>query len=412
MFSIRKARAATPHDFVAKSKPKKSKAGKDALKKLNDYLNSASSEPMYFLHNFWKAQSNAITYKELREAIMNGYLDEATLQAWQQDYSLFVKSHLEPIWQQAAKAGADALAASASGGWVFDPMSDAMTAWIKDHGAEWVTKINDETRDAMRAMIEASTKGQFTVDELSRAIRPLIGLTEPQAAANLKYYASVKKNLLDNGVKADAATKKAREQAYKYADKQLRQRAYTIAITENAAAYCAGYREGTAQAQTQGYLGKGVYVFATADDEDVCPVCSALNGTETDAEGSYHIGTTKMTFKMGPHPPVHPRCRCAEYFEEKEPPVFLPQQPAQDVIQPWPGNLPDPGENSADESQAYVAGSLKVPDGMTSNGPVHLGNTGKMYDYTDANGWEWYFKPAQSKGGQYEPFRAYAQEAG
>lgn len=412
MFSIRKARAPTPHDFVAKSKPKKSKAGKDALKKLNDYLNSASSEPMYFLHNFWKAQSNAITYKELREAIMNGYLDEATLQAWQQDYSLFVKSHLEPIWQQAAKAGADALAASASGGWVFDPMSDAMTAWIKDHGAEWVTKINDETRDAMRAMIEASTKGQFTVDELSRAIRPLIGLTEPQAAANLKYYASVKKSLLDNGVKADAATKKAREQAYKYADKQLRQRAYTIAITENAAAYCAGYREGAAQAQAQGYLGKGVYVFATADDEDVCPVCSALNGTETDAEGSYHIGTTKMAFKMGPHPPVHPRCRCAEYFEEKEPPVFLPQQPAQDVIQPWPGNLPDPSERAEDEGQAFVAGSLKVPDGMTSNGPVHLGNTGKMYDYTDANGWEWYFKPAQSKGGQYEPFRAYAQEAG
>lgn len=140
-------------------------------------------------------------------------------------------------------------------------MSDAMTAWIKDHGAEWVTKINDETRDAMRAMIEASTKGQFTVDELSRAIRPLIGLTEPQAAANLKYYASVKKSLLDNGVKADAATKKAREQAYKYADKQLRQRAYTIAITENAAAYCAGYREGAAQAQAQGYLGKGVYVL-------------------------------------------------------------------------------------------------------------------------------------------------------
>ena len=74
--------------------------------------------------------------------------------------------------------------------------------------------------------------------------------------------------------------------------------------------------------------------------------------------------------------------------------------------------MPDPGERGADESQAFVAGSLKVPDGMTSNGPVHLGNTGKMYDYTDANGWEWYFKPAQSKGGQYEPFRAYAQEAG
>ena len=103
-------------------------------------------------------------------------------------------------------------------------------------------------------------------------------------------------------MKADAATKKAREQAYKYADKQLRQRAYTIAITENAAAYCAGYREGAAQAQAQGYLGKGVYVFATADDEASAPVCSALNGTETDAEGSYHIGTTKMAFQDGPTP--------------------------------------------------------------------------------------------------------------
>ena len=233
---------ASPREYMIR-KAKKSKAGKDALKKLNDYLNANTAAPMYWLHSLWNNQQNAITYKELREAIQNGYMDEATLQAWQQDYANFVAVNLAPMWQQAAQAGAAAVQASATGGWVFDAMADGVNTWVTTHGAEWITAISDDSREAIRALIGASATGQYTVDELSRAIRPLIGLTKPQAAANLKYYTQVRDNLLANHpkMKQAAAEAKAKEAAMKYAARQHRYRAFTIATTENAFAYNFGY---------------------------------------------------------------------------------------------------------------------------------------------------------------------------
>ena len=187
MFLFTKAASKmTPRDYFLRKAKKKSKAGKDALTKLNDYLNANTAAPMYWLHNMWTNQQNAITYKELREAIINGYMDEATLQAWQQDYANFVAVHLKPVWEQAAAAGAATVAAQATGGWIFDAMGDGVTSWVQAHGGEWITAISGESRAAIQALIGASTTGQYTVDELARAIRPLVGLTQPQATANLK----------------------------------------------------------------------------------------------------------------------------------------------------------------------------------------------------------------------------------
>ena len=170
MFRVKKAAPKmTPREyFIAKAK--KSKAGKDALAKLNDYLNANTAAPMYWLAGMWTNQQNAITYKELREAIKNGYMDEATLQAWQQDYANFVAVHLQPVWEAAAAAGAAAIAAKATGGWIFDAMGDGMTSWISTHGAEFVTSVSNDTRAAIQALIGAGTTGQYTVDELARAI--------------------------------------------------------------------------------------------------------------------------------------------------------------------------------------------------------------------------------------------------
>ena len=49
---------------------KKSQGGQNALNKLNSFLNAASAEPAYILHSTWTNQQNAITYKEIREAII------------------------------------------------------------------------------------------------------------------------------------------------------------------------------------------------------------------------------------------------------------------------------------------------------------------------------------------------------
>ena len=316
MFRVKKARS--PREYFRKAK--KSKAGKDALTKLNDYLNANTAEPMYWLHNMFTNQQNAITYKELREAIRNGYMDEATLQAWQQDYAKFVVNRLAPMWQKAAQAAAPTID---NGGWIFDAGGVGMTRYIADRGARFVTGVSAEAREAIQAMIGAGAAGQYTVDELARMIRPLIGLNKPQATANLKYYTQVRDNLLakNPGMKKTTAEKRAQESAMKYAERQLRQRAQMIAQTELAAAHCAGYREYVREAQVKGLMGKGFFVWDTAVDEAVCSICGALDGTQTSDNGQYSINGQHVSFRLAEHPPAHPRCRCAEHFEETEPPA-------------------------------------------------------------------------------------------
>lgn len=416
MFIVKKvAPRMTPREYFIR-KAKKSKAGKDALTKLNDYLNANTAEPMFWLQNMFTNQQNAITYKELREAIQHGYLDEKTLQAWQQDYANFVNTHLAPTWQQAAQAGA----ASHAKDWVFDAMGDGITDWIKDRGASWVTSISDDSRQAIQALIGAGAAGQYTVDELSRAIRPLVGLTKPQAEANLKYYTQVRDGLLANNphMKKATAEKAAKDAAMKYAARQHRYRAYTIATTEMSFAYNFGYTEYIRQAQGAGYMGDGYLVVDVAGDDEVCPVCSSMEGQQIPLDQPFQ---GKALFAGQKNiPPFHPRCRCATHFEETTPPVFQPSaatQAPQGGIQSWPGvNTQGQAQSAATAaagtSQAAIPSGIGAPAGMKYNKTLNIGNTGHMESWIDASGQEWYFKPAQSKGGTPEQFRAYAQEAG
>ena len=419
MFRVKKAAPkVTPREYFIR-KAKKSKAGKDALQHLNDYLNAGTAEPMYWLQNMFINQQNAITYKELRQAIINGYMDEKTLQAWQQDYANFVNVHLSPIWQQSAQAGAAAMAAGHD--WVFDAMSEGVTDWINTRGAAWVTSISDDSRQAIQALLGAGASGQYTVDELSRAIRPLVGLTQPQAEANLKYYTQVRDGLLANNpnMKKATAEKAAKDAAMKYAARQHRYRAYTIATTEMSFAYNFGYTEYIRQAQNAGYMGDGYLVVDVAGDDAVCPICSSMDGQHIPLDQPFQ---GKALFQGQKNiPPFHPRCRCVTHFEETTPPVFQPQQAAQTAqggLQPWAGGNTQGQAQSASTaaagtSQAAIPPGIGTPAGMTYNNTLNIGNTGHMESWIDASGQEWYFKPAQAKyTGAAEPFRAYVQEAG
>ena len=71
-------------------------ASSAALHKLRTYLNAAEPEMVYYLVNTWNSQGKAITYKELREAVLAGDIDQEYLKQWNDDYSKFVTEHLEP----------------------------------------------------------------------------------------------------------------------------------------------------------------------------------------------------------------------------------------------------------------------------------------------------------------------------
>ena len=156
---------------------KKSQGGQNALNKLNSFLNAASAEPAYILHSTWTNQQNAITYKEIREAIMNGHMSESTFQQWKQDYSKMVSDKLSPVWVKAMETASLGVQEQHDS-FFFDHTWPGVTKWVQEHGAEFVTNISTEQKNAVSALIaRAYSKGE-SAEELSRAIRPCIGLTQ------------------------------------------------------------------------------------------------------------------------------------------------------------------------------------------------------------------------------------------
>lgn len=279
-----------------------------ALRKLRSFLDVSEPRLVYFLVNLWKAQGDAITYKELREAILAGELAAEYLEEWREDYARFVTKYLLPEWEKAIAAAAAELKASYPD-WKYNPAADGVSEWMHTRAAEFVTSVSDTQIEGLRAVIyKASQLHDMSVDELARAIRPMVGLYAAQSVANLRYY----ETLIGNGV----STKRARDLSIRYGARQHRYRAYMIARTEMAFGYNKGMYEGVKQAQRDGYVGEVKKIWCTAEDERVCSSCGALEGKEIalDDEFGYY---TKLQYKnpgIKRTPPAHPNCRCTTLY--------------------------------------------------------------------------------------------------
>lgn len=289
--------------------------------KLRSFLNEEEPKMAKWLVNTWKQQESAITYKELREAYLDGGLTDGTIKQWQTDYAKVVNEQLTPIWENAMKqAVIDANAVYPY--YLYEPSVGLMTEYISTKGASLITNLAEDQKSAVQAVLkQASGYRAMSADEVSQAIRPLIGLTKPQAKANLSHYNAIKSALLENhpNMKPENAEKKARESAARYAARQHRYRATTIARTELAAAYNAGHYGATLEAMEKGYLGTMVKTVSTALDERTCPKCSSVENKPVEMDKPFKNG-----FML---PPFHPNCRCVLMYEQIEKPKVQPETP-------------------------------------------------------------------------------------
>lgn len=290
--------------------------GAALLMRLRRYLDKKEPELVYWLVQTWNTQSRAITYKELREAILAGDIDWNLLQEWQQDYTAFVAAHLYPAWVDAMEAATKEMQKKYPG-WRFDPYADGVRQWTETRSASFVTEVTNTQIEGLRAVVwRAANLEDMTVDQLARAIRPMVGLTHPQAVANMRYF----ERLIANGV----SEQRAHDLSIRYAARQHRYRGYNIARTELAFAYNQGSYEGTKQAQAKGYMGETVKIWCTAEDERVCEICGGLEGKTIGIDDEFNFNTrlatpANPTIKLVP--PAHPSCRCAVMYKEIAPPI-------------------------------------------------------------------------------------------
>lgn len=296
--------------FVPEQNIRKIDEENKVLQLLRSFLDANEPGLVRILVNTWNAQGKAITYKELREAILRGDIDPKWLDDWMQDYTRLVKNTMQPAWEKAIESGFTSKAQQYPA-FYFNPMADGIRTWAANHAAAFVTNVSTAQIEGLRAVIQrAAVLQDLSVDELSRVIRPCIGLTKQQSNAVMNYY----QELRENGV----APKRAREKAILDAARRQRERAYSVARTELATAYNSGAYEATKQAQARGYMGRTVKVWCAAEDERMCPYCGDMDGKEIDMDAEFEGISSSWSTRL--HPPAHPGCRCAALYVEKEPP--------------------------------------------------------------------------------------------
>lgn len=317
--------------FIPEEQIQKSTDAARVLRLLRSFLDANEPGLVRILLNTFRSQGKAITYKELREAILAGDISQEWLEDWIQDYARFVSKELQPAWEKAIKAAVEELERKYPT-FLFDPMAESVRSWVENRAAEFVTNVTQTQIEGLRAVVQrAAVLEDLTVVELAKAIRPMVGLTVQASNIVMNYYETLRKN----GV----SEKRALDKTIRYASRKHRDRAYLIARTELATAYNRGAHEGTKQAQAAGMIGECVKVWCTADDERVCKtVCFPLDNTEWPMEDdifyeyTYKKRNETVTRRInhslddpgaGKHPPAHPGCRCAVMYVEKYPPKTL-----------------------------------------------------------------------------------------
>ena len=305
---------------VWKARTRRSRRKSAVLKKLEKYLVDEQGEPIEKLCRLWDDQKQALSYKEIRQAILRGELDEDVFMEFTRDYSTFVDKEFSAVWMKALSAGAMAQPALLQlDKFYFETEAPGAAQWIASRGASFVTRSSEVQREAIRALLAQKMTEGHTVDELARLIRPCVGLTAQQSAATVRYYDTILASIKDNHprMKVEAARAKALEATSRYAEKAHKYRAATIAQTELAFSFNQGADLGIRQAQQDGLLGPMIKVWRTSGDDAVCETCEALDGTEIGMDDSFSYSGRILFAGQKMLPPAHPRCGCAvEYVEQ------------------------------------------------------------------------------------------------
>jgi len=173
--------------------------------------------------------------------------------------------------------------------------------WASQYMATMVTRVSDETKQAIRGVaMRAIEEGRHPY-WASRQIRAMVGLTERQAIASDNY----RRRLEADGM----AGERLERMVERYDAQALRLRADNIARTEMHTAMSRGNQEGYEEGLRLGYLDIGTKrKWIVAEDERTCDRCNAMDGQEVGImEPFTEPGGNGEQIMM---PPLHCSCRC------------------------------------------------------------------------------------------------------
>lgn len=164
--------------------------------------------------------------------------------------------------------------------------------------------VTEESKLAIRDLVERLFNGQSTVQATGRLIRDHIGLTRQQSASLWNYQMELQEQFSRNEITA----KQLVDRVTKQRDALIAHRADIIARTESMRAANQGQLDGWQQAEAEGLVpsaAKREWVVTT--DERLCPICASIP-----RRGPVGLHEAFLDGNDQPimAPPAHPACRC------------------------------------------------------------------------------------------------------
>jgi hypothetical protein len=181
-------------------------------------------------------------------------------------------------------------------GFAFNAKNREAQRIARDYTAAQITLIGDETKKAVRLIIQRSIREGIAPRDAAKLIKEAVGLNRPQMQTLIDYV---------NRFPEEMPTAVKFKAYKKYKAKLVRRRASMIARTETIDALNMGAEVAWKQAQGQGLLGKDAEKEWLTTPVGACSICEALNGK------SVKIGEKFQSPRGALNgPTAHPNCRC------------------------------------------------------------------------------------------------------
>ncbi len=181
----------------------------------------------------------------------------------------------------------------------FDAERPDSAAWAKKEAANLVVEIVEEQRNTIRDYVSSSQMGDYTVTQVARNLRDVVGLTNQQTGWVENFRNRAISDRMALGDTFEQASQRTAASTERYQKRIHKYRTETIARTEILRASS----EGRNQSWQQGI--EGGYISSAAQKQWVtepgaCDICLPFDGEI--------VGITE-DFPDG-DPPLHPNCLC------------------------------------------------------------------------------------------------------
>jgi len=209
-------------------------------------------------------------------------------------------------YERAAHVTVGVLNDALGGGMSFTLTDPRTTGWAAAHAGQLIRDVQQETVQAVRAALADSFVSGVHPKDLSKTIRAVVGLTERQEHAVMRYAES----LFADGEPVPTVM----SQAQKYASKLQKQRALLIARTESSMATAAGQQAAWQHAADQGWMSaeRSLRRWDASRLPNMCAICrDQLNGQvviglNTPFDYVDRRGRRQYVLTN----PAHPACQC------------------------------------------------------------------------------------------------------